>query len=65
MTPKRFLFFLFLPIMVPLALFVNATYDWWVKLSRKRVLFFLLLPIYGPLSLFLYYAFDPWAKLAE
>jgi hypothetical protein len=65
MNPKRLVFFLLMPIMVPIAVFMNMTFDWWVKLTNRRLLFFLLAPLYVPLALFLNWTFDPWAKLAD
>jgi hypothetical protein len=63
---KKFFFILFMPIMVPIAVFVNATYDWWTELgNRNRFLFILLAPVYAPLGLFMWGLFDHWAKLAE
>jgi hypothetical protein len=54
-----------MPIMVPTALFVNGTYEWWVKLGNKSILFFLLMPFYAPLALIMFHGFEPWVKLAE
>lgn len=31
---KKILFFLLMPIYVPLALFLNGTFEWWVKLGE-------------------------------
>ncbi len=61
-------FFLLMPIIVPLALFHQVTYEWWMSYSEKpgkRYVFFLLAPIYVPGALFLNLTFDAWASLAE
>lgn len=65
MSPKMFLFFLLMPIFVPIALFFQLTYPKWESMDRKRGIFFLLLPIYAPLGVFMFYVFPLWAKLAE
>jgi hypothetical protein len=65
MTPQKFFFFLLMPIFVPIALFFQLTYDWWVKQRNNRVLFFILLPIYAPLGLMMFKAFPWWVKLSE
>ncbi|MDQ3014660.1 MAG: hypothetical protein M3Q73_02260 [bacterium] len=65
MSPKMFLFFLLMPVFVPIALFFQLTYASWEGLDRKRVIFFLLLPIYAPLGVFMFYVFPWWTKLSE
>jgi hypothetical protein len=62
---KKIIYFLLLPIIVPIALFVNLTYEWWMSiyLSRK-ILFFLLSPVYVPLTLLMWGIFPWWADLA-
>jgi hypothetical protein len=66
MTPQRFIFFLLMPIFVPIALFFQLTYTWWVGLRTSgRILFFILLPIYAPLALFMNWLFPVWTDLAK
>jgi hypothetical protein len=65
---NRIIFFLLMPIMVPIALFFQITYEWWMSYSDKsgkRYIFFILAPIYVPGALFLNYAFDFWVSFGE
>jgi hypothetical protein len=66
---KKLFFFLLMPIFVPLALFLNLTFDWWAGLGdgnpMRKLLFIILLPIYGPLALIFNLAFDAWVALAD
>ena len=55
-----------MPIFVPIALFFQLTYNWWVGLRTSgRILFFILLPIYAPLALFMNWLFPKWTELAK
>lgn len=63
---RRILFILMIPLMVPVTVFLAATYDWWAELSDKnKILFFALMPIYGPLALINFELFEWWSKLAK
>jgi hypothetical protein len=63
---KKLIFFLLMPIVLPITLFLNATFDWWVGLGKtNKFLFILLAPIYGPLGLIWLGAFGWWVSLAE
>ncbi|MDQ3076741.1 MAG: hypothetical protein M3Q63_01665 [bacterium] len=67
---KKLFFFLLMPLMVPLALFSNATHELWENLSEEqsgfgKILFFILFPIYVPLALFLNWSFELWVGLAS
>ncbi len=67
---KKLFFFLLMPIMVPLALFSNATHEPWENLASEqsglgKIIFFILFPVYVPLALFLNWGFDKWVGLAN
>jgi hypothetical protein len=69
MDGKKLLFFILMPIYLPISLLFNATFDWWVDLPNNgnRLLFVILLPIYAPIALILnspFLGFDWWVGLA-
>ena len=66
---NKILFFILLPIILPLSLFSFTTHNWWVGLSSKRglglILFYVLMPIYAPLAVLMNWAFSWWSKLLD
>jgi hypothetical protein len=63
---KKTVFFLLMPLYVPLALLINSTYGWWETKGKKNsFIFYILAPLYAPAAWFLWWSFDWWVKLSE